>query len=154
MESNVTTVWFNLVSEFPSIAFKQILCQTWSSVVNKAWCVAKGDFDGNWAAGWEYIYDTWHDPPVSFFIDIMMGTGPYKFSYWIPGDSWSIVKFDDYWDGWPARVSPGSDQRIGGYITTVTWSYFGSWLTRRRNLAEGDSDLVYVDRVYRDQVLG
>ena len=154
VESDAASIWFNLVSEFPSLTFKQILSQTWSSVVKKTWCVAEGDFDGNWAAGWETIYNMWHDPSVSFINSDMMGTGPYKFSYWIGGDSWSIVKFDAYWDGWSARVSPGSDQRIGGYITTVTWYYIALWSTRKARLAAGDSDLAYVDRQYRDQLLG
>ena len=148
------TVTLNLAAVFPTLTMLQILSQTWASVVERSWAVAKGDFDGNWAAGWETIYNTWHDPPVSFIEDDMMGTGPYKFSYWVHGTAWSIVKYDDYWDGWPAKVSSESTQRIGGYISTITWNYFPSWSTRRPRFLAGDSDFTSVDRQFRDQVLG
>lgn len=155
VENNSTHVWFSLVKPYVSTMFKQILSQTWSSVVEKAWAVALGDFDGNWAAGWATIHAMWHDPPVSFIGDRMMGTGPYRLSFWQPGAYWSIRKFDGYRDGWPARVSEASaNERIGGYITTVFWNYFPFWRSRKARFLLGESDLAYVDRQYRDQVLG
>ena len=154
VQSDATHVWFNMVLPAPYITFLQILSKPWASIVNKAWAVGKGDFDGNWATGWQTIWDTWHDPPVSFIEGDMMGTGPYKFDYWTLGVAYSVVKYDDYWDGWPARAWYGSAQRIGGYIDRVTWNLLPDWPTRRPRFLVGDTDMTYVPRQYRDQVLG
>ncbi len=148
------TVTLNLVISYPTLTLLQILSQTWSSVVEKSWAVSMGDFDGNWVAGWQHIWDTWHGPAVSFIEGDMMGTGPYRFDYWLGGASWSVVRFVDYWDGWPARVSPGSDQRAPDYISRVTWNLYSDWTVRRARFLTGDSDFTAVDRQYRDQVLG
>jgi peptide/nickel transport system substrate-binding protein len=148
------TVTLNLVINFPTLTLLQILSQTWSSVVEKSWAAARGDFDGNWAAGWQVIYGTWHNPAVSFIEGAMMGTGPFKFDYWVPGTSYSIVRFVGYWDGWPARVKSGSDQRIGDFLERVTWNLFADWTVRRARFLAGDADFTSVDRQYRDQVLG
>ena len=114
------------------------MSQSWAGVVNKAWAVAKGDFDGNWAAGWSTIWNTWHNPSVSFIEGAMMGTGPYKLSYWERAQTWSIEKYDGYWDGWPARVSGISVERIVGSVNRVTWNLFTSWSLRRDRFWVGD----------------
>lgn len=159
VENNATHVWFNMVLPTPDKMFLQILAQPWSSIVNKAWCQAKGDLKvesvpGGWS-NWAQIYNTWHDPPMSFIEGDMMGTGPYRFSQW---DWWgaplSIVKFDNYWDGWPARKAEGSNERLPGCITTVVWNYATSWTTRQSRFLAGTSDMTTVPRMHRDQVLG
>jgi len=91
---------------------------------------------------------------VSPINDIACGAGPYEFSYWDGGVSWSVVKFDDYWQGWPAPVSVGSAERVGGYISTITWNFYSAWTTRRANFLGGDADFTDVNRLYRPQVLG
>jgi peptide/nickel transport system substrate-binding protein len=157
IESNSTHVWIHLATDFPETTFLQIMSQGWASVVNKAWAVGLGDFDGNWAAGWETIYNTWHNPEVSHIEDAMMGTGPYKFDYWVHGTSWSIIKNDAYWDGWPARVErqpAATNERIGGFLTRIVWNLLTSWTTRRARFTAGDADFTYVPRQYRGQVLG
>jgi peptide/nickel transport system substrate-binding protein len=161
--SNSTHVWFNLVAAYPELAFEQILAQSWSSVVEKAWAVGRGDFDGNWAADWEsVIFATWHNPEVSFLDSPdpdMMGSGPYKFSYWNSGTDYSVVRNVDYWDGWPAKAlssvgGVGDTTTLGGYIDTVTWRELASWTVRRGNFLAGTADESVVPRSYRDQVLG
>ena len=152
--SNATHTWISLTTDFPETRFLQIISQSWASIVNKDWCIAHGDFDGDWAVGWEYIYDTWHDPSVSFIEDDMMGTGPYMFDYWVHATAWSIVKYDDYWDGWSAYNSPTGTERLPGYLSRVTLNLMVSWTTRRARFLAGDADYTYVSRQFRDQVLG
>ncbi len=155
--SNTTHAWIRLETDFPENTFLQIMSTPWASIVNKAWCVAKGDFDGDWTHGWQYIWDTWHNPDISFIEDDMMGTGPYKFDYWDHGNSWSIIKYDAYWDGWPARVErqpAATNERIGGFISRVIWWLNTGWDIRRPRFLEGHVDFTYVPRKYRDEVLG
>ena len=164
VESDATYVWFNLVADYPELDFKRTLSQTWSSVVEKAWAVAEGDLDlasvpGGWI-NWQYIWDTWHNPAVSFLEDAIDhlqkdgGTGPYKMDYWNYGVGGSAVRNTAYWDGWPARISVGSAQRLGGYVDRVTWCNFQSWTARRTRFLAGDSDVTIVPTAYRSQVLG
>lgn len=151
-------VIFRLVKPPSPNAFRQALSQTWASIVEKAWAVAKGDFDGNWGAGWATIWNTWHDPSVSFIEGDMMGTGPYKFDYWI-STAWSVIQFAGYWDGWPARVSddPASSlytQRICGPILRATWYYITSWATREAMFQLGVADETDVPTANILDVLG
>jgi peptide/nickel transport system substrate-binding protein len=153
VESNATHVWLNVVKAYP--CFLQILSQTWASIVNKEWCVAGGDFDGDWTHTWQYIWDHWHNQ--LFIADGMMGTGPYMFDYWVPGVSWSLVKFDDYWGGWPAQVewpTRVNPLRHASFVSRVTWNLYTSWMTRRARFLAGDTDKTYVPRPSAGEVLG
>jgi len=157
IESNATHAWIHLMNNFPETTFIQIMTQSWASVVEKAWAVAKGDFDGNWAHGWQYIWNAWHNPALSHIADAMMGTGPYKFDFWVEGTAYSVIKNDAYWDGWPARVErqpSASNERIGGFISRITWRLRTSWTDRRATFLAGDTDFTSVPRQYRDQILG
>ena len=151
--SNSTHAWVSLRTDFPETTFLQIIAQSWASIVNKDWCVNLGDFDGNWAAGWETIYDTWHDPDISFIEDQMMGTGPYMLDYWVHGTAYSIIKSDHYWGGWPHYDSDTGTERLPGYISRVTLNLMVSWTTRRARFLAGDADYTYVPTQYRDQCL-
>jgi len=169
VQHNSTHLWFNLATTYPGVTVLQILSQACASVVNKAWCIAKGDLDldkvvNGWA-NWTYIYNTWHDPATSFIQGAMLGTGPYKFGYWNPGYGWEINRYSVYWDGWPARVSWNGDERIGGYVNKVTvreipefWGVVdvnNVYIRKRKdNFLNGTSDFTVVPRMYRDQVLG
>jgi peptide/nickel transport system substrate-binding protein len=164
VQRNSTHVWFNMASDFPALTVMQINAYC-GGIVSKAWASSIGDFDGIWAAGWQTIWDTWHNPPTSYIeydeadaATKPVGTGPYQFSYWNHGSSWSITKFDAYWDLWPSKVyedlGSGTPNRISGYLTTITWYLYTQWTTRRPRLLAGDSDFADVDRLYRDQVLG
>lgn len=155
IQSNATAVWFNLVKRHPSEAFKQIFSQPWSAVVKKDWAVAKGDFDGDWNEYWMTIWEKWHDPFPSFIQnEDPVGTGPYKLEYWVQGSYLSLVRFVDYWDGWPAWKDEARTERLVDYLNRVTWNYMGEWVNRRSRFWAGDSDMTYVDRLFREQVLG
>jgi len=150
VEHNATHVWFNLKA--PYAPFIQILCQSWSSIVNKKFCVEHGDWPANETAGkWFWSGGNWtqyHKPtasPLDTGGDWMCGTGPYKLDYWTHGVEYSIVKFDDYWQGWPA---PDCD----GYVRRVIVKKIPEWITRREMLLNGTADVVYVPRQYIEDV--
>jgi peptide/nickel transport system substrate-binding protein len=144
VERNNTYVQFHLAETFASMVFYQTIAQPFSSILNKQWCIDHGDWPGTWS-NWINYYDPalspLEDPPT------MMGTGPYKFDYWNKGSEWSIVKNDNYWQGWPAP-------RCGGYVQRVTVKLISDWVTRRLMFLAGDCDLCYVPRPYTDQILG
>jgi len=141
VESDGTTVWFNLV--MPYAPLLAILAQGWASILSQQWCADHDDFPGFDVTG----YDGWveySDPDVSPLDDypagtggvVMMGTGAYKFDYWDKGVEWSITKFDDYYDGWPA-------QDCEGFVERVTEKFVSEWATRKMMFLAGDADLAY-----------
>jgi peptide/nickel transport system substrate-binding protein len=143
VESNATHVWFNLASAYPP--FMQILSQSWASIVNKDFFVANGDWPGTWSNWKDY-----EDPPtapIDVAGNLMSGAGPYKLDYWLHGVEWSIVKFDDYWEGWPAP-------HCSGYVERITEKVVYEWGTRLADFRAGTADIVYVPRAYIDQVEG
>jgi len=165
IQHNATHVWMNMVLPAPEKTFLQILGQSWSGIVDKAWVISHGGLDiasvsGGWS-NWEYIYDSaqgWHDPPVSELEDVMMGTGPYKLVTWNKGVSYSVTKHQNYWGGWPAPKDwhqTGTDpEQLPSYLTNVVWNYMPDFATRRPRFLDGTTDMSAVDRQYRDQVLG
>jgi len=140
VESNSTHVMFNLVAEYPELAFLQIWAQNWASVLNKAWAIAEGDFNGNWApisgnytARWEYIYNTWHNPETSYLEDAITkptgkdgGTGPYEYDYWTSSVAYSCVRNDG---GAPDPRVRNPDPHA--YPTPAT-TYWDGWPARIR----------------------
>jgi peptide/nickel transport system substrate-binding protein len=147
VQSNATHVWFNLPT--PYAPFLQILCQSWSSIVNKHFCVEHGDWPGTW--------DNWqdhHNPDVYSPLDdpepVMCGTGPYMFDYWKHGLEFSVAKFDDYWGGWPAP-HPVSGT-IRGYVERAIVKFVDEWTGRRLLFLSGDLDCCYVPRMNMEDV--
>lgn len=141
VQRNTTHVWFNLAKSYAP--FPQVLCQSWSSIVNKKFCAEHGDWSGTWDSWQQY-----HDPEVSPLDSpepVMCGTGPYVFDYWQKGVEWSIIKFDEYWGGWPARNSKGFVKRA---TVKVEWE----WTKRCEDFISGDYDIISVPRQYIEQV--
>jgi len=143
VESNSTHVWFNLAMPYPP--FMQILCGSWASIVNKAFCVAHGCWDGDWT-NWK----VYHDPiysPLDFPNPVMCGTGPYMLDYWEKGVEWSIVWFPDHWQGWPAPLPCQGSLYTEGWLKRVTEKFIPEWSTRKMMFLAGDVDFVYVPRI-------
>jgi peptide/nickel transport system substrate-binding protein len=150
---NGTHVTFHLAMPYPRTAFLQILSQWCSSILSKDWCIALGDWNGTWHDWQDYnqrpespidLQDT--EPPGPHF-NAMCGTGPYMFDYWSRDVEWSIVKFDDYWNGWPA---PGSE----GFVEKATIKFVWDWETRKNMFLAGVADTINVPRELIDEVLG
>jgi len=126
----------------------KILAQSWASIVNKSFMSAApvNDWPGTWIN-----WTNWNDPPITP-VDaaghLMDGTGPYKKDYWYPVlGEWSIIKFRDYWGGWPA-------QHCSRYLDRVTEKVVLEWATRLADFLAGAADIVYVPRCYIAQVQG
>jgi len=163
VESNDTHVWFNLV--MPYEPFLQIISQSWSSIMDKDWCIDSrfetvDNPNGNWPQTWNN-WTLWNfvnntglsispidevdTEPNGSNLDAMMGTGPYYLDYWEKGVAWSIVKYDDYWNGWPAPWSP---TRRPDYVSRFTEYLKEDWDVRKLRFLAGDADLTVVPRMY------
>ena len=143
VQHNDTHVWLNLAMPYPP--FMQILSQSWASIVCKAWCSAiENEWDGDWS-DWK----SYEDPglsPMDAAGNIMMGTGPYMLDYWTHGVEYSIVRFEDYWGGWPAP-------HCSRYLDRVTEKVVYEWGTRFADLMAGSADTVYVPTAHLPEVI-
>lgn len=151
-----TDVTLHLTVPYPTTPFFQILSQSWiSPILSKDWCIALGDWPGTWQ-NWQ-DYNHLPSPPIDVevqnteppgpHVNAMCGTGPYMFDYWNHGVEWSIIKFDDYWGGWPA---PGAE----GFVERATVKRVEDWETRRDMFLAGDADYTRVPRPFIHEVLG
>jgi peptide/nickel transport system substrate-binding protein len=123
-------VVFHLSDPAWHLAFLQILCGPWASMVDKEWCVAHGEWDGT--------EETWRNynnrgKAYSYLYNHTNGTGPWKLEQWDPGVQTKLVRNDEYWRG-PAAFERIITQRVQ------------EWTTRKQALLAGDADLIYVPR--------
>ena len=119
-------VQFNLNAPFEP--FLQILAGSWGSIVDKAWCIQQGDWDGT-----EASYEKLNNPDSGAepLFKTMMGTGPFTFNYWSPNTEIAFNRNDNYW-----RSKANFKSVV---IKTVT-----TWPDRKLALEAGDADEVYV----------
>jgi peptide/nickel transport system substrate-binding protein len=148
---NQTTVTIHLAKPYPP--FMQIISQAWSSILCKKWCISIGDWPGTWNNWTLYnrpdqtaIENQTAEPPGPH-LNAMCGTGPYMLDYYRKGVEWSLVKFDNYWGGWPA---PGSDS----FLQRVTAKKIQNWEVRKDWFLEGQLDHTQVPTDKIDEVLG
>lgn len=124
------TVEIKLASPFAP--FIQILAGSWTSVIDKEWAIARGDWDGkcdNWRKWW--------DPKAeaSKLFDVANGTGPYKLVKWDKGKELILERNDNYWRP-PAKIK--------NYIRKVV----PEWGTRLAMFEAGDADSIDVPRPF------
>ncbi len=166
VESNSTHVWFNLVFDGAYAPFMQILCQSWSSILSKAWCNSLGrvNWDGNWGDynGW-VVYHHSATPPLDNPTPAMMGTGPFTFGNL---DNvlryWDVNRFVNYWRGWGSGPAPNygigwpafGGSKPAGYINhlKVTWAY--DWTARKTKFLNGEVDYCAVPTQYKNDIIG
>jgi len=129
---NSTCVQFNFVRPFPATTWYQILCGSWGSIVDKAFCVAHGDWDGNWG-NW-----TLYNNPAQEDLVLQsraMGTGPWALDVWTPPGEIKLVKNPYYWKG--AGTVP---------FDRVITNFMDTWASRKLALLAGDCDIAYCPR--------
>jgi peptide/nickel transport system substrate-binding protein len=135
-------VVFNFVSPYPTQAWKQILCNTWASIVDEDYCVAHGEWSPNYTANWT----AYNNPPTASALYLYthpMGTGPWMLvnpTDWTPGTSIILNKNPGYWRG-PA------------HFNQVITYFRDEWTARKLDLLNGNADLVYVPRNYIGELL-
>lgn len=145
-----TTITFHLSR--PYGPFLQVL-SVWGFIVNKNWCIEHGEWPGTWD-NWT-LYNKPENSQINMMnteppgphIDAMCGTGPFMLDYYQRGVNYSLIKFDDYWGGWPA---PGAN----GFLQRVTVRGISDWATRRDLFLSGELDSVDVPRTSWSEVLG
>ena len=133
-------VVFNFAIEYPMLQWKQILTQSWASILDKEWCVANGEWDGDLTGeGWK----AFNRPAKqdTYLYNKAMGTGPWKLDIWEPGEYIRLVKSDNYW-GTPV------------FFNKVVTQFVDEWTSRKLALLNGDADLVYVPRMYIGELAG
>jgi hypothetical protein len=145
----------NMGIDYSDVAFKQILTQTWSSIMSREWCLGMGDFDtANFYVDSDLngIMDWWqaghldrvrginapYDPvtPTNY-----CGTGPYRVT--TAGAVFSIVLLErnvNYWKGWPAAGRKS-------YLEIIQIDYVAAWVGGRSPLfTGGNSDVTVVTK--------
>jgi peptide/nickel transport system substrate-binding protein len=129
-------VVFNFVSPFPADTFRQILCGSWASIVNKQWCIQNGDWDGTEATWLDYNNSEKADMTL---FNQAMGSGPWKLNYWDSAIELVLSKNENYWRG-------------DVPFETVILKVVDEWTTRKLDLLNGEADLVYVPREYMGEL--
>ena len=135
------TVTFTLAQ--PWGPFLGTIAAGWGGIQDKDWAIEQGAWDGD-CATWQNFYS--RDDETTPLGKVMNGTGPYKFESWTPGESWSLVRNEDYWrtdavgpawEGGP--TGPAAIERI---VTNIV----DEWGTRFAMAKAGDTDFLAVNR--------
>ena len=137
IEVSGNDVIFTLAGDYWELAFLQIMCGTWASIIDKEWCVANGEWDGTEGDAVNH-----NDPESgsSYLWDNTNGTGPWMLNEWDVGNQVVLDINPDYW-GTPA----GFDKVITKQVE--------EWTARKLSLLAGDCDLAYVPRQYIGEVV-
>ncbi|MGD0495775.1 MAG: ABC transporter substrate-binding protein [Candidatus Bathyarchaeia archaeon] len=158
---NVTFEWH---CPYAETAMYQIFSQTWGCIVQKAWVIDHGGWDGLFTPGWTNNYrqkpsndyselDVYKDPAIygaahgshyltgTHDVPNMLGTGPYKFTSWDKTTSiWEIDYNPSFWQGF---ATAGAGDGLN-FIHTVIVSGIASWPTRKMLFLNGEVDAAVV----------
>jgi peptide/nickel transport system substrate-binding protein len=126
------SIQFNMVRPYPMQTWLQILCGSWGGIVEKAFCVAHGDWDGDWGT-WLDFNDPTHEE--LHLNDVAMGTGPWALDNWNAPTSITLTRNENYWRG--AETVP---------FDTVITKFVDDWSVRKLDLLAGNADIVYCPR--------
>jgi peptide/nickel transport system substrate-binding protein len=157
VEKSGNDLIINLGIPFPDNAFKQILCNTYGSIVSKEFSIGIGcwnadlyaDSDGNGYPDWwdsglvrrasRSPYDARTGPPYVYNYRYC-GTGPYRVATFDSvGLRVVMQKNPDYWKGWPAAGCNSS-------LDTIEIDYIADWATRKDAFLSGAIDTCAVPR--------
>jgi len=154
----------NVGIQFPDLAFKQIITQTWSAIMSEEWCKAQGLFDGDlfsdanadgfpdWWMSWRHL-DPASDPINGVEPAHYVGTGPYRVTVADQPSSLVVLgRNPNYWRGWPAP-GRGDNFFARGYLENVELRYIASWTTRKTDFLNSNLDTCYVPRQFIDELL-
>ncbi len=130
------TVQFNLAQADPTFFPKTLFSA--ASIVDKAWAVENGMWDGTEATWRDWIGV---DLRESYLQSNMSGTGPYQLVNWNVGTSVIAEAYPDYWGEAPA-------------IKNVQIQLVEDAAPRILALQQGDADSVYLERSALGQVEG
>jgi ABC-type transport system substrate-binding protein len=126
-------VVFHLQSPGWVVPFKQIMTQSWASIVDKNWCITTR---GDWNGTQEDVARVYRPATADLtgLYDHAMGTGPWKLNTWSKGVSITLDQNPTYWNEGATPVP------FAHIITSVV----ELWPTRKAALVAGDADIVDV----------
>ncbi len=127
-------VIFHLPRPYPPLM--GILAYASSSIMNKAWAIKNGGWDGKISNAAKFNNPAANKEP---FKRIANGTGAYTMKAWEPSKQFVFERFNNYWGDKPA-------------IKTAIVKYVPEWTTRKLMLQNGDADTVTVDNVHYPEV--
>ncbi len=130
------TVQFNLAQADPAFFVKTIFYG--ASIVDKAWAVENGMWDGSEATWREWVGA---DLRESYLQNNMSGTGAYQLVNWQTGNRAIAEAFPDYWGGAPK-------------LQNVQIQLVDDQAARILALQQGDADVVDIERSALGQVEG
>jgi peptide/nickel transport system substrate-binding protein len=165
VEKSGNDLIINLGLRFPDNAFKQILCNTYGSIVSKEFSVGIGCWNGDlYADGNGDGYPDWWDSGLvrrasRSPYDVRTGSYPYVYSFRYCGTGpYRVATFDSvglrvvlqknpgYWRGWPTAGSNSS-------LDTIEIDYIANWFERKAAFLSGDIDTCAVPRANMYELL-
>jgi len=138
------TVTFHLAQ--PWGPFLATIAQSWGSIMDKEWVIAKGGWDGSCDTWQNYYAITSENDP---FTSIANGTGAFKLDHWTPGQEIVLVRNENYWRTEPAwEGGPTGPAKLARVVIKKV----DEWGTRFSMFQAGDADFVAVNRQDVSQV--
>jgi len=160
LEKEEEEVRINVGIAFPDVAFKQVISQTWSSILDKGWTIGKGCWNGDLLSDTNINgYPDWFEaPPFGWrHIDVSpiqtispanyAGTGPYRVITASAALNLVVLQRNpNYWKGWPA---PGRND----YLEYVDIEYISDWTARKLAFIACQLDVCVVPRAFMMELL-
>lgn len=175
IQSNSTHVWISTGINFPEVVWYQILSQTWTAIVPRAFGIDHGCWNGtffdNVANPTAPVYSGWRRWPSATKSPLDLaptvrspydstpwfhnfdpaptarGTGPYQFAY-LTTSAWRIDQFLGYWKGWTDY-----DNAHPYHVSTVICTEDTNWPPRVFGFLIGSYDIIYVPRANMREIL-
>lgn len=113
----------------------------WGAIQSQAWVSANGGWDGdcaNWTPFYGWTAEEFNATPLGASV---MGTGPYKFDHWTPGEEIVLVANENYWMSEPAWEGAPTGPAA---LKTVIIKQVDEFSTRLAMVQAGDADNVLV----------
>jgi len=116
--------------------FIPTIAQSWGSVINQAWAVAQGAWDGSCDTWQNFYAEPSESDPLT---TVMNGTGPFVFDHYTNGEELVLTRNDSYW-------------REPAQLERIVWKFVDEWGTRFAMAQAGDADFFAVPAENRSQV--
>lgn len=113
----------------------------WGAIQSQAWVSANGGWDGD-CASWTPFYgwtaEEFNETPLGTSV---MGTGPFVFDHWTPGEELVLTANENYWMSEPAWEGAPTGPAA---LKTVVITQVDEFSTRLAMVQAGDADNVLV----------
>jgi peptide/nickel transport system substrate-binding protein len=162
IEKNGDDLIINLGIPFPDNAFKQILSNTYGSIVSREFSMSIGCWDGNllnvnslgdpdwWNSS--YVRRLSRSPYDLTGYYRYVGTGPYYVSLFNQtGNQVVMQRNTGWWQGWP--ISGNGNAFSTGYVDTYEIDYISDWTARKNAFLAGSIDTCSVPGDYMFELL-